>query len=62
MKKIAIAAVAAMSLAGATAPSAEAYEGPCAKQQKLFDKYNVEIRIDSPVLSYAYNEACDVTG
>lgn len=63
MKKIAIAAAAAVSLVGATAQPANAgVPGPCERQQALFEKYNIETDMDAPLVADAYNTACDRTG
>jgi hypothetical protein len=67
MKKLGIAALAAASLVGAGAQSAQAAEpvvitGPCAIQQNLFDKYNIQIDMYAPLVSYAYGTVCHVTG
>ena len=65
MKKLGIAVLVAASIVGASAQSASAaaqIDGPCAKQQELFEKYNIQIDMDAPEVSWAYNTACGVTG
>ena len=44
------------------AASAQAYEGPCAKQRALFEKYNIEFNMHAPAVEYAYGETCSRTG
>ena len=64
MKKLGIAVLATASIVGASAQSASAAEidGPCATQQALFEKYNIQIDMYSPEVSWAYNTVCGVTG
>ena len=64
MKKLGIAVLAAASIVGATAPSANAAEikGPCESQRELFEKYNIQTNMDAPLVAFAYNTACGVTG
>ena len=66
MKKLGIAVLAAASIAGATAQSASAtaaqIDGPCATQQALFEKHNIQLDMYAPEVSWAYNTACGVTG
>ena len=65
MKKLGIAALVAASLVGASAQSASASEpigGPCATQRDLFDKYNIQIDMYAPAVSWAYTQVCNVTG
>ena len=64
MKKLGIAVLAAASVVGATAQSANAAssDGPCATQRALFEKYDIELNMNAPLVGYAYNTACDVTG
>jgi hypothetical protein len=65
MKKVGIAAFAAVCLLGANAPGANAaqvYTGPCAIQQNLFQKENIQIDMYSPIVSGAYGAVCRVTG
>jgi hypothetical protein len=62
MCKLAVAALAAASLVGATAPSASAADGPCATQRALFEKYNIQTDMDAPAVAWAYNTACAHTG
>ena len=44
------------------APSAQAYVGPCAQQRALFEKYNIQLDMDAPLVGAAYGEACRQTG
>jgi hypothetical protein len=62
MKKIGIAAVAAVALMAGGAQSANAAVGPCATQQALFDKYNIQIDMYAPEVSWAYGTVCRTTG
>ena len=65
LKKLGIAVLAAASIAGASAQSASAavyVPGPCERQQELFEKYNIQIDMYSPEISWAYNTVCGVTG
>ena len=65
MKKLGIAALVAASIVGATAQSASAaaqIEGPCTTQRALFEKYNIQIDMYSPEISWAYTTVCGVTG
>ncbi len=64
MKKLGMAVLAAASIVGASAQSASAaqIDGPCAKQQELFEKYNIQTDMDAPAVAWAYNTACGVTG
>ena len=65
MKKLGIAVLAAASIAGASAQGASAaaeINGPCETQRGLFEKYNIELHMYAPEVSWAYNTACGVTG
>ena len=64
MKKVGIALLAAASIVGFSAQSAQAAEitGPCAKQQELFEKYNIQIDMYFPLFSDTYNAVGRVTG
>ena len=66
MKKLGIAVLAAASVAGATAQSAQAtaadVDAPCATQQALFDKYGIGLNMDAPLVGYVYGTVCGVTG
>ena len=65
MKRLGIAVLVAASFAGASAQSASAaveVKGPCETQRELFEKYNIQIDMYSPEISWAYNTACGVTG
>jgi hypothetical protein len=65
MKKLGIAVLAAASIVGATASSAnaaEVYTGPCDVQRSLFETYNIQIDMDAPAVSWAYGTVCGVTG
>jgi hypothetical protein len=66
VKKLVVAAVVAAGLIGASAPSAPAAEpvaitGPCATQQALFEKYNIQIDMYAPAASWLYGTICGVT-
>jgi hypothetical protein len=67
MKKLGIAALAAASLVGAGAQTAQAaeavdYKGPCATQRDLFATYNIQTDMDAPAVGWAYGTVCSVTG
>lgn len=64
MKKIAVAACAAVALVSALAPAgAQAGEpAPCSTQQALFDKYGIGLNMDAPLVGYAYGTVCAITG
>ena len=64
MKKLGIAVLAAASIVGASAQGASAatIPGPCERQQELFEKYNIQTDMNAPLVAYAYNTACDITG
>ncbi len=64
MKKLGIAVLAAASIMGATAQSSSAADvpGPCERQQKLFETYNIQTDMNAPPVAWAYNTACGVTG
>jgi hypothetical protein len=63
MKKVVLAGLTAMSIvAVAPAATAGAATGPCASQRALFEKYNIQTDMDAPLVGYAYNEVCAVTG
>jgi hypothetical protein len=64
MKKLGIAVLVAASIVGGSAQSAAAADvpGPCERQRELFEKYNIQVDLYSPELSYAYTTACGVTG
>ncbi len=66
MRKLMVAAVAALSVAAGSAPTAQAAEtvaatGPCATQQALFEKYNIQIDMYAPAASWLYNTVCGIT-
>ena len=66
MRKLMITAVVAAGLIGASAPSAQAAEtvaitGPCATQQALFEKYNIQIDMYAPAASWLYGTICGIT-
>jgi hypothetical protein len=63
MKKFAVAAVAALAVAGVASPSASAgVPGPCERQQELFEKHNIQTDMDAPLVAEAYWTVCGVTG
>ena len=64
MRKLGIAALMAASVIGGSAQSASAAEapGPCERQQELFEKYNIQLNMDAPLVGEAYNAVCDRTG
>ena len=55
-------ALAVVGAAAIPATSAQAYEGPCATQRALFEKYNIQIDMKAPLVADAYNEGCSHTG
>ena len=63
MRKFAVAAVAALAVAGVATPSASAgVPGPCERQQELFEQHNIQTEVDAPLAAYAYTTACGITG
>src|SRR3954453_20014640 len=55
-------ALAGGGAAAIPASSAQAYQGPCETQRALFEKYNIQIDMNAPLVGYAYNEGCSHTG
>ena len=67
MRKVGITLAAALALTavGATGAQAEdwsAYTGPCATQQSLFEKYNIEFNMHQEQVEQAYSFTCSKTG
>ena len=58
MKRHVLIVMGAAAFAVAGAVPAQAAEGPCAKQQALFEKYKIEFNMDAPLVGVAYNAAC----
>jgi hypothetical protein len=59
---LAVLAVAGLALIPAASAQASENTGPCATQQALFEKHNIEFNMNAPLVAYAYNTACGVTG
>ena len=63
MKKLALAALLAAGIAGASAQTAAAgTAGPCASVQALFDKYGIGLGMHQPEVEYVYGQVCQITG
>jgi hypothetical protein len=61
MRRVLLALVVA-GVAAIPANSAQAYEGPCAQQRALFEKYNIQLDMNAPLVGAVYNAACSATG
>jgi hypothetical protein len=66
MKTVLTTAAALALTAALAAPAATAAApptlAPCETQRELFDKYNIQIDMYAPAVSWAYTTACSVTG
>jgi hypothetical protein len=61
MRRVFLALV-VVGVAAIPAASAQAYQGACETQRALFEKYNIQIDMNAPLVAYVYNEACSHTG
>jgi hypothetical protein len=63
MRKLTITALVAAAAFAATATApAQAYTGPCATAQTLFEKYNIQLDMHFPLLEDTSREVCRTTG
>ena len=62
MIRRALLALVVVGVAAIPAGSAQAYQGPCEKQRELFEKYNIQLDMNAPLVGYVYNAGCSQTG
>lgn len=55
-------ALAVAGVAAIPAAEAQAYQGPCETQRALFEKYNIQIDMNAPLVADVYNAGCSRTG
>ena len=62
MRRVLLVTALAALAAAPAASASEAVKGPCERQQELFETANIQTDMNAPLVAYAYNTACGVTG